>query len=196
MPNDGSKLTYRAATAEDADHLAKLINYAGEGMPLYLWERMAENGETAWDVGRRRAQRTEGGFSYLNATIAEADGEVAGCLIGYALPDEPEDIDYDEMPPMFVPLQELENLAPGTWYVNVLAVHTHLRGAGVGTALLEVAERLAAEKACRGLSLIVADANTGARRLYERCGYEEQASREMVKDDWDNPSKKWVLLTK
>ena len=37
---------------------------------------------------------------------------------------------------MFVPLQELENLAPGTWYVNVLAVHPPFRGLGLGTKLL------------------------------------------------------------
>ena len=196
MSAQNSRLTSRTATADDADHLAKLINYAGEGMPLYLWERMAEDGETAWDVGRRRARRTEGGFSFLNATIAETDGEVAGCLIGYALPEESEAIDYATMPPMFVPLQELENLAPATWYVNVLAVHPHLRGIGVGTALLKIAEQHAANKGCSGLSIIVADANEGARRLYERCGYVERASREMVKDDWENPSKNWVLLTK
>lgn len=190
------KLSYRAATPEDAEQLAVLINYAGEGMPLYLWERMAEKGETGWDVGRRRARRTQGGFSYLNSTVAEADGEVAGCLVGYALPAEPEAIDYAAMPPMFVPLQELENLAPGTWYVNVLAVHPEMRGAGIGTALLKVAERKAARAGCKGLSLIVADANMGARRLYERCGYVETAAREMVKDSWDNDSKNWVLLTK
>ena len=32
---------------------------------------------------------------------------------------------------MFVPLQELENLAPGTWYVNVLAVRPEFRGLGL-----------------------------------------------------------------
>lgn len=196
MADTASQPTLRAATPDDADHLAQLINYAGEGMPAYLWERMAEAGETPWDVGRRRAQRREGGFSYLNATVAEADSEVAGCLIGYALPSEPEPIDYEEMPAMFVPLQELENLVPGSWYVNVLAVHTRFRGDGVGSTLLEFAEKLAEKTACRSLSIIVADANSGARRLYERRGYVEKASRKMVKGDWDNQSKNWVLLTK
>ena len=82
---------------------------------------MAEPGESAWDVGRRRAMRETGSFSYRNATVAEVDGRVIAGLIGYPLPDRPEPIDDDQMPPMFVPLQELENLAPGTWYVNVLA---------------------------------------------------------------------------
>jgi hypothetical protein len=34
--------------------LAELVNHAGEGIPLYLWDQMAEPGEAAWDVGRRR----------------------------------------------------------------------------------------------------------------------------------------------
>ena len=69
-------------------------------------------------------------------------GLVAG-LIGYALPDQPEAIP-ETMPAMFVPLQELENLAPATWYVNVLAAYPEHRGRGYGGALLAVADRLAA----------------------------------------------------
>ncbi|NJO33793.1 MAG: hypothetical protein HC869_12240 [Rhodospirillales bacterium] len=46
------------------------------------------------------------------------------------------------------------------------------------------------------MSVIVSDANPGARRLYERCGYREAAVRTMVKDDWQNDGRNWVLLTK
>ena len=95
---------------------------------------------------------------------------------------------------MFVPLQELENLAPGTWYVNVLAAYPEHRGKGCGAALLAVADRLAAEAGQRGLSIIVADTNTGARRLYERAGYREAGKRPMVKEDWQHPGTHWVLL--
>jgi hypothetical protein len=41
-----------------------------------------------------------------------------------------------------------------------------------------------------------ADANAGARRLYERCGYRERASRAMVKEKWQHPGTDWVLLVK
>src|SRR3546814_10348753 len=74
-------------------------------------------GETAWDVGRRRAARDDGAFSYRNALIIEHAGSAAGCLIGYEIAEQPEPIPAD-FPAMFRPLQELENLAPGTWYVN------------------------------------------------------------------------------
>ena len=46
------------------------------------------------------------------------------------------------------------------------------------------------------MSVIVSDANSGARRLYERCGYSEIATRAMVKNGWENKGQNWVLLTK
>ena len=74
---------------------------------------MAEPGESAWEVGRRRVLRDEGGSSWRNGIVVEQGGAVVACLFGYPLPDVPEPIDA-AMPAMFVPLQELENLAPGT----------------------------------------------------------------------------------
>jgi ribosomal protein S18 acetylase RimI-like enzyme len=187
--------TFRPATVDDAGLLAELINYAGEGLPLYLWGEMAEPGEAAWDVGRRRAAREEGSFSYRNATIIEHHGRCAGCLIGYEIPDNPGPIP-DNMPALFAPLQELENLAHGTWYINVLAVRPQFRSQGLGTKLLALAEETARGLGKRGMSVIVSDANLGAHRLYERLGYNERARRMMVKDNWQNEGRSWVLLTK
>ena len=186
---------FRPAVIEDADVLAELVNYAGEGLPLYLWTTLAAPGEEAWDVGRRRAAREDGNFSYRNAVIIEREGQCAGALIGYVIPDVPEPIPPD-MPAMFVPLQELEDLAPATWYVNVLAVRPGFRKVGLGTELLGMGQRIARALDKRGLSVIVSDANTGARRLYERCGYRERAERPMVKEAWENEGRRWVLLTK
>ena len=184
----------RPGAIADAPILAELVNYAGEGLPLYLWGKMAEPGESAWDVGRRRAAREEGSFSYRNAIMIDYAGEGAGCLIGYTIPDDP--VPVDDMPPMFVPLQELENLAPATWYVNVLAVQPRFRGLGLGTTLLAFAEEIGRTRGRNGLSIIVSDGNTGARRLYERCGYRLAATRPMVKESWQSEGQNWVLLTK
>jgi ribosomal protein S18 acetylase RimI-like enzyme len=188
-------LTIRPARRDEAALLARLVNYAGEGLPLYLWGKLAQPGESAWDVGRKRAERDEGSFSWRNAIMVEVDGKAAGCLVGYETPDQPEPIPAD-MPAMFRPLQELENLAPGTWYVNVLAVLPEHRGKGRGTKLLALADETGRKLGKRGMSVIVSDANFGARRLYERCGYRETARREMVKESWTNPWREWVLLTK
>jgi len=186
----------RPARREDTPVLAELVNMAGEGLPLHAWSRMAEAGQSPWQVGHERALREEGAFSYRNAVVREADGRVVACLVGYALEDDPNPSDYSEIPPMFVPLQELEDLAPGTWYVNVLATLPAFRGRGIGGELLSIAERVAAGLGMRGLSIIVADSNVGARRLYERHGYVERARRRMVKEDWESAGKEWVLLVK
>jgi ribosomal protein S18 acetylase RimI-like enzyme len=186
---------FRPAASEDAAVLAELVNEAGEGMPLYLWGKLAQPGESAWDVGARRAAREQGAFSYRNATMVEHEGRAVGCLIGYEIPDVPKPVDPN-MPAMFRPLQELENLAPGTWYVNVLAVLLPYRNLGYGTALLRLADDTGRRLGKRGMSVIVNDSNTVGRRLYERVGYRETARRPMVKEGWANPGRDWVLLTK
>ena len=88
------------------------------------------------------------------------------------------------IPPMFVPLQQLEDMAPDTWYVNVLATYPSHRGKGYGRELLVIAEAIAADLGKRGLSIIVADSNVRTRKLYELQGYSERASRLMVKEEW------------
>lgn len=187
---------YRRAAPQDADALAELVNMAGEGLPLYLWTQMVEPGVSPWEIGRQRARRETGAFSYRNAVVRTDDGVVVAALIGYPLADEPDPAAYADMPPMFVPLQELEDLALGTWYVNVLATRPEHRGKGYGTDLLAIAEQLAADTGRHGLSIIVSDANVSARQLYERCGYRERARRPMVKEGWEGEGQNWVLLVK
>jgi ribosomal protein S18 acetylase RimI-like enzyme len=187
---------YRKARKADADALCTLINFAGEGLPMYLWSRMAGEGESAWDIGRQRACREDGGFSYRNAIVREDKGQAIAALIGYPIAPVPEPWLADKMPPMFVPLQQLEDLAASTWYVNVLAVSPDQRGRGCGSELLAMAEQCARQAGCPGLSIIVSDANTGARRLYERTGYVERAMRPMVKEGWKHDGCNWVLLVR
>lgn len=189
-------MTVRDAARSDCAELAQLINLAGEGLPLYLWRQMAGAGDDPWEIGRERAARDSGGFSYRNSIVAEVDGRIAGALVGYPVADEPEPVDPANTPAMFVPLIELENLAAGTWYVNAVATFPEARGLGVGSELLRSAERRAVELGLRGVSLIVSDANRGARRLYERLGYAETASRPMVREQWQNDGENWVLMMK
>ena len=187
---------FRRATPADAPAMADFVHFASEGLAHYLWTKMAGPGGDPWAIGRERAGR-EGRAASPIATRS-CSRPVAGSRPAWSAirwPMRPEPIPVD-MPAMFVPLQELENLAPGTWYVNVLAAYPEERGRGHGTALLAVADRLAADAGKQGLSIIVSDTNTGARRLYERCRYREVARRRMVKEDWQHPGQDWVLLTK
>jgi ribosomal protein S18 acetylase RimI-like enzyme len=186
---------FRRATPADASALADLVHFASEGLALHIWTKAAGPAGDPWEIGRERARRATGSFSYRNAVVVDEGVRIAAGLIGYPLPDRPEPIPED-MPAMFLPLQELENLAPGTWYVNVLAAYPQDRGKGHGTRLLAIADELAANTGRRGLSIIVSDANEGARRLYERCGFREVARRRKVKEDWAAAGTDWVLLVK
>jgi len=187
--------TFRRATLADVTDLAQLVEFAGEGLPLCLWTQLAGPGGDPWEVGRKRVSSETGGISYGHALIAERAGKTIGALVGYPLPDEPEPIDRD-LPALLVPLHELMNLAPGTWYVHALAAYPEHRGCGVGTALLAEADKLAAIAGVSGLSLITSDINTGARRLYERNGFREAARRKTVKEGWQHPGADWVLMIK
>jgi len=60
---------------------------------------------------------------------------------------------------------------PGTLHVEAVVVAPAGRGRGVGSELLARAERLAAARGMRRLTLEVVDTNPNARRLYERLGF-------------------------
>lgn len=178
----------RPAVPEDADLLARVIDMAGEGLPSHLWAGMAAPGEDPWEVGRARARRDTGGFSWRNAVVAEVAGRPAGAVVTYltgAAPERP----GPDTPAMFVPLMELEALAPETRYINALAVLPEARRQGVAQALMA-----AAAPGPRGLSLIVSDSNAGARALYARLGFAEVARRPVVPEGWQTAARDWVLM--
>lgn len=183
---------FRLATPEDAAALADLVNFAGEGLPYHVWTQMAQGNQDPWKIGQsRQAAKAEEGQIVV---IDTGEGAVAG-LTGYAIGDRPEQIGED-LPALFRPLQELENLALQSWYVNVLACYPEHRGKGYGTKLLRLAEQIAADEKLKTMSVIVAGNNVGARRLYERQGYAEAARRPCIRDGWETETEEWVLLTK
>ncbi len=58
-----------------------------------------------------------------------------------------------------------------SWILNDLFVATEARASGAGRALVERAERWAAETGAKGLTLATQMTNLTARRLYEACGW-------------------------
>lgn len=185
----------RRARASDAAHLVRFINMAADDLPLHFWRKSVGPDGDPWALGAERAARETGNFSYRNAWLAEVEGQVAACLLGYAAEAEPEPIDPDT-PPIFVPLLELEALAPGSWYLNVLATDAGFRGMGLGSALLAQAETIAASAGHASISLIAADTHQDALRLYAAKGYREVARRPVVKGDWQVNAAEWLLFIK
>ena len=185
----------RAATPDDAQDLVRFFRWAAEGLPDLIWAEMAEPGQSNDDVGVERAKREQGNFSYRNAHVIEEDGVVLAGVVHYRLPSDPVPITPD-FPSAFVPFQDLENLAVGHWYINIIATKPDARGKGHGATLLSYAEECAIAHDCPGLALIVSASNPGAVRLYVRSGYEEVARRRLDIPGWPQSGTDAVLLMK
>lgn len=180
---DGNLITaVRAASSRDARIMAKLIDIAGEGIPRWLWAGMAEPGQSPLDVGEARARRDSGGFSYRHALVAEQHGEVAGMMLGYRIeaPSAEERAALAGLPEPIQPFVALEHESVGSFYVNALAVLPGRRGTGIGSLLLAAAEARARTLGIARMSIQVYEQNSGALRLYQRCGYQHTASRPVL----------------
>ena len=129
---------FRIATEADAPQLAELVNIAGEGLPLHLWQGMAGEAEDPWKIGRAR-QLAKTKESQI--IVADFGNGAVASLTGYGIGAEPEPILAD-LSPILRPLLELENLALDSWYVNVLASFPDHRGKGLGSSLLNLAEQI------------------------------------------------------
>jgi ribosomal protein S18 acetylase RimI-like enzyme len=192
---EGTNMLIREAKASDAEDLARFINMAADDLPLHFWQKSVGPDGDPWAYGKERAARETGSFSYRNAWLTETDGKVGACLLGYPAEDDPSPID-PETPAIFVPLLELEALAPGSWYLNVLATYEAFRGKGLGSALLAHAEQITRQSGRKTVSLIAADTHLDALRLYTAKGFQEVTRRPVVKGDWQVDAAEWILFTK
>jgi ribosomal protein S18 acetylase RimI-like enzyme len=165
-----------------------LLNEASHGLSLYAWMQLAGSGDPwAFGAGLQRARARDGHWTVVD----EGAGPIAGLQVWPPGVDAPASASA-----IFRPLIELRALVPDTLYVNVVATLPQARGRGLGRRLMQAAEDIARAGGHPRISLIVADANAGARRLYGRLGYRQIASRPMVKQGWDGPGAVWLLLVK
>jgi ribosomal protein S18 acetylase RimI-like enzyme len=188
----------RPATPDDAFVMAELIEIAGERIPSYLWSTMAEPDETPLDVGARRAKRESGSFSYTNALIAAIDDDPVGMLLGYPLePPSASDIaELKDIPALFRPFVELEHLAPGSFYINALAVFPTHRDRGLGSQLLDAGAARARQLGCHYLSVQAFSQNPRAIGLYQRHGYSVVDERPVIAHPCYPYNDRTLLLTR
>jgi ribosomal protein S18 acetylase RimI-like enzyme len=168
---------------------------ASKGLASRLWRDMATSSQSPYEIGRARAMRETGDFSYRNAFIAELAGQPAGGLVGYPLADPYPAEALNSASAAFRPMVELEAEAAGHWYVNVLAVYPEHRGTGVGAALLDHAGRLG-RASPKGMAIIVFSGNEGAQRLYARLGYRVAGRRNFSGPPGFKGGGELLLLTK
>ncbi len=181
----------RSAKATDAPHFRRVFELASEGLAPWVWAQSAGTGGDVSQIGLERMRDKLAKAAPGTAIVAEMGGEVAGGIITYDIGDEPEAIE-DDTPPVFIPLIELENLAPGTHYVNALAVFPEFQGCGIGRKLLRA---VAGNAGKNGMSLIAEDGNAAALGLYRSEWYSEIARRPIVEaDGWHCPGTEWILM--
>lgn len=163
-----SEPAFRPARREDCGDIAALYRISSDGVADYIWSRLAEPGEDPLAVGQRRYAREDTAFSYLNCTVIEHADRVVGMLVAFPMHVDPAEAETD---PVLAPYSRLE--VDDSYYICGMALIPGYRGRGLGTRLLALAEDQAADKGYGRLSLIVFEQNEGAKRLYERHGYNE-----------------------
>ena len=173
-----TKINIRAATVEDSQTIAELIDIAGEGLPSRIWKSYAPLGTDPLTFGADLAADGSGNFSWKNVQIAQHQDGAAGMILAYRLNDTPPD--FTTLHPLEYPLVKLESRVPGSFYINALAVYPAAQGQGCGRLLMQQAHQLSDEAGCTKTSLIVFSANRRARKLYESLGYKVQASEPPV----------------
>ncbi len=184
------------ATTDDCLAIAELGLMAGEGIPGHFWADSQRPGQSLAEAGAEILLSESANFSYRNAHIARLDGEVAGMLLAYRLPSAADnDEDPADFPDFVQPLVELEQCVPESFYINMLATYPHLRGQGVGSALMAQVDRLAGAANCRLISIEVFDSNQGALNLYTRLGFDTVERRPMPPCDYVS-AKQVLLLTR
>ncbi len=169
----------RPARREDCGAIAELFLIASDGLAAYIWQRLAGEGESPLEVGRRRYARKGVDFSYENCLIAERDGAVVAMAHSFAMPArDPAAPRAEESDPVLRPAAELED--PGSLYLSGLAVYGPHRGRGLGTRLLKTTHARAGALGLPRVSLLCFERNEGAMRLYRSFGYRELDRRPLV----------------
>ena len=166
--------TIRAATQNDAREIAKLIAISSDGVAEIEWHEEAEKEHCdPLNIGERTYQNPQGDYSFNNTTILEKNGEVAGMLLAFGMPEaaprNPENRPFADDKNVFAPYIYLEE--PNSWYICGVAIYPQHRGHGLGTRLMELANEQAKKCGFSILSLVVFEQNQGALNLYERLGY-------------------------
>lgn len=188
-------VSIRHATVADAAALATLMNLAADGIPAEIWATLADPGEDPMAVGRRRAARSEGAFSYRQAWIADRDGDVLGMAFGYPLDGEPATAaELAGLPANVRPFVALEEEAQGSFYLNGIATVAAARRKGVGRRLMDEALLRARAAGTPAVTLSMFRHNAPAAAFYRSFGFVEIATRPPLADPVHRHRGEIVLL--
>jgi ribosomal protein S18 acetylase RimI-like enzyme len=176
-------LTIRPAKPDDAKLAARLIYLSMGVLGKYLFGglRIPEN-----EILAGLFALEDNRFSWRRADVAERDGEPTGILVSFSARETSHrNLATGSGLLKLCGLRDVMRLAlralsiasgienkRDEYYIANLAVLPQYQGRGVGSRLLTHAEGKAQEAGTQNVSLIVDTENPGARRLYERFGYQ------------------------
>jgi len=177
----------RPARPEDAPVVAQLMYYASANYMLAFFGKPESK---AISVLRRMFPLPRHTSSYTYAFVAQEQGDIVGSFSGFdgkswrvsaraSWMYGP--IWFAVTPPWQIPrmiaaLGDFNKVMPlisnEEYYIEHLAVLPEKRGQGIGKQLIEFAENQARAKGLKRVTLSVEVENEGARRLYERLGFQ------------------------
>lgn len=155
--------------AGDAAELAVIVDLSSHSFATWLWLGATEAGEadTAMEFGRSWLADDDQLGGWRDAVIAEADDDIAGAAIGYAL--EEDILAVVPAQEALVPLVDLQKPLAGHWFIDSVGVYRRHRRKGVARRLVESEIGRAAG---RPVSLAITESyNEAARSLYESLGF-------------------------
>lgn len=175
---DQLRLRPATATLEEGRHFAGYLDTAADGMFRLLLGRRFDRiiGEAYLGPGHD--------LSYETTVFAELDGHIVGMASAYSSAQHQMSTDAPLRKAAGVRfmrmavlgslatglLSFMDDVPAGDFYLQAVAVSDDQRGAGIGSLLIDDAERQAIAAGCTRLALDVGVKNKSARALYERRG--------------------------
>ena len=188
-------IAFRSPTREDCAHLVLLADMATRRLTSFLWGQMASSGQSALEVGRNVIRNDKSHFTYFaNWRVAEHQDQLVGALNGYVIPES--SASALPAPDVVQPLNELKNMAAGTWYISAAAIYPEHQGKGFGKCLIAEAEILARAAGKDRLTLMVGSFNPRAYSLYEKTGFVEWKRRPFAVFPGSDEQGEWILMVK
>ena len=177
-----NSIQIRPARPTDAALAAQLFQLSMGGLADYLFNN---DSSFAKNSLMKLFSSNAGRFGFANALVAEVDGESVGLLVSYPGKKLPS-LDLKTFPCLFfaMGLRAFDFIRRGIslpggkeaeadeYYISNVGVLPSTQGRGIGARLLERADGIARNAHLLKCSLLVSLKNEGARRLYERNGYQ------------------------
>ena len=168
------EVSFRKAQKEDCTVLAELVDIASGGVMEFMLHDLVA-GVTPIQIMAHSMESDKYTRSFKNTFVAESGKKIVGMAL--SIPSESHRI-TEEME-AFIPAERLDHLkhffsarVDNSLLLDTLCVDEKFRSKGIGARLIDMTKKKAREAGFDNLSLFVFADNTGAQRLYRRCGFE------------------------